>query len=64
MAGMGVHRPVLNGLERPFRANGAELEFYQLAIERWRTLPVDVVLTEAARLFHFAVTIADRPDHE
>jgi len=38
------------------------LEFYQRAIERWRTLPADVVLTEAARLFHFAVAIAGHED--
>ncbi len=50
-------------LRRPFRASGPELEFYQRAIERWRTLPADEVLTEAARLFHFAVAIADeKPD--
>lgn len=49
-------------LHRPFRATGAELEFYQRAIERWRTLPADVVLTEAARLFHFAVAIAGHED--
>ncbi len=47
-----------SALRRPFRATGAELEFYQRAIERWRTLPADAVLTEAARLFHFAVAIA------
>ncbi len=45
-------------LRRPFRASGAELEFYRNAIERWHTLPADAVLTEAARLFHFAVAIA------
>jgi hypothetical protein len=45
-------------LRRPFYATGAELEFYQLALERWRSLPADAVLTEAARLFHFAVAIA------
>jgi hypothetical protein len=30
-------------LRRPFRANGAELEFYQYALQRWHTLPADVV---------------------
>jgi hypothetical protein len=59
MAGMGIHRPVLNGLRRPFRATGAELEFYQRVIKRWRTLPADAVLTEAAMLFHFAAIIAN-----
>ena len=44
-------------LRRPFRATGAELEFYQHAINRWLTLPPDEVLTEAARLFNFAVAL-------
>ena len=50
-------------LRRPFRATGAELEFYQLVINRWRTLPAEAVLTEAARLFHFAVAIVGPHEH-
>lgn len=47
-----------DALRSPFKASGAELEFYALALARWRTLTADEVLTEASRLFHFAVAIA------
>lgn len=50
-------------LRQPFYASGAELELYRIAVERWHTIPVDAVLTEAARLFNLAVAIASqRPD--
>lgn len=49
-------------LKRPFYASAAELEMYQRVVERWHTLSADEVLTEAARLFNFAVLIArDKP---
>lgn len=46
-------------LRQPFYATGAELELYQQVFERWRTLSTEQVLTEAARLFHLAVAMAD-----
>jgi hypothetical protein len=49
-------------LYRPFRASGAELEFYQMVFERWRTLPADAVLTEAARLFNLAVAMVGKEE--